>query len=60
MTSTQYEKQLNRCAAALMNDEYYQTVATGFIIEAIEQAAQEAGPFESIDALNDYIKANLI
>lgn len=49
----------NAIVIALLNDSYYETVAWGFLEEAVETAKKESGA-TTIEGLNSYIKENLI
>ena len=44
---------------ALLNDDYYETVAWGFLEEAVETARKESGA-KTLEELDTYIKSNLI
>ena len=49
----------NAIVIALLNDPYYETVAWGFLEEAVETALKESKA-TTIEGLNSYIKENLI
>lgn len=44
----------------LYKDPYYETVAWGFMEEAVRRSVEEYGKFTSVDELSEYIKANFI
>ena len=53
-------KNMGEVITALYTDEYYETVAWGFMEQAVEDAVREHGTFKNIEELNRYIKENLI
>ena len=49
----------NAIVIALLNDPYYETVAWGFLEEAVETARKESGA-KTLNKWDAYIKENLI
>jgi len=49
----------NAIVIALLNDPYYETVAWGFLEEAVETARKESDA-TTLEGLDAYIKENLI
>lgn len=61
---TKYQMKVNNIANKLLEDPYYETVAFGFITDAIDQAVEDVrqgkAKINGFNELNNYIKENLI